>query len=165
MDPAVVLAAAVACCSLATWLLLSLPKLGRAVAAVRIPAGLIAGRMAGPMAGLVTGSLLLAVVVRERPARAATPPPVVRLGAAAPGPSPVDTAPQTVRESSAVHVVVAGDSLWAIARRHLEAVTGEEPSPSDVDRFWKAIYVENRRVVGDDPNLIFPAQRLRLPKV
>lgn len=158
MDPAVALATAVACCALASWLLLSLPRLGRSVAAVRIPVG--------PMAGLVAGSLLLVSVVRERPARAVTPPPVVRLGTAAPGPHPAPASPSgPTGESQAEHVVVAGDSLWAIARRHLEAVIGEEPSSFDVDRLWRAIYAENRQIVGDDPDLIFPGQRLRLPKV
>lgn len=156
MDPAVVLATVVACCSLATWFLLSLPSLGRAVAAVRIPAG--------PIAGLVAGSLLLVAVVRERPARAATPPPVVRLGAAAPEPG-IAEAPPRPESSSTEYVVVPGDSLWAIARRHLEAVAGEEPSPSEIDRFWRAIYEQNRQVVGDDPDLIFPGQELRLPEV
>ncbi len=121
---------------------------------------MMAGRMAGPMAGVLAGSLLL-LVVRERPARAATPPPVVRLGAAVPGPNPID--PPNI-ESHAEYVVVTGDSLWAIARRHLEAATEEEPSSSEVDRLWRAIYAENRRVVGDDPNLILPGQRLRLPE-
>lgn len=58
------------------------------------------------------------------------------------------------------HVVVApGDSLWAIAARTL-------PPGSDaatVDRRWREIYRANRHVVGPDPHLIRPGQRLSLP--
>lgn len=45
-----------------------------------------------------------------------------------------------------------GDTLWAIAEEHL----------GSGDR-WPEIYALNRAVVGADPDLIQPAQRLRLP--
>ncbi|GAA1131693.1 LysM peptidoglycan-binding domain-containing protein [Nocardioides aquiterrae] len=45
-----------------------------------------------------------------------------------------------------------GESLWSIADEHLGAG----------DR-WPEIYALNRSVVGADPDLIRPAQRLRLP--
>jgi nucleoid-associated protein YgaU len=45
-----------------------------------------------------------------------------------------------------------GDTLWSIADEHLGAG----------DR-WPEIYALNRSVVGADPDLIRPAQRLRLP--
>lgn len=51
-----------------------------------------------------------------------------------------------------VVTVRAGDSLWSIAEEQLGAG----------DR-WPAIYALNRSVVGADPDLIRPAQRLRLP--
>lgn len=54
------------------------------------------------------------------------------------------------------YVVRPGDSLWSIARAH--------PVPgTDVDRRWRAIWLANREVVGDDPDLIRPGQALRLP--
>jgi hypothetical protein len=45
-----------------------------------------------------------------------------------------------------------GDTLWEIAAEHLGH--GER---------WPEIYALNRAVVGADPDLIQPAQRLRLP--
>lgn len=54
------------------------------------------------------------------------------------------------------HVVVRpGDSLWSIAASH--------PSGEPVDARWRAIWAANRAVVGDDPDLILPGQRLDLP--
>jgi nucleoid-associated protein YgaU len=73
-------------------------------------------------------------------------------------PAAVESA-ETVR-----YLVVAGDSLWEIARRHLEAGAGERPTSTEIDRFWRAIYAANRGVVGPDPNLIFPGQQLQIPK-
>jgi nucleoid-associated protein YgaU len=43
-----------------------------------------------------------------------------------------------------------GDTLSAIATQH------------DVDGGWRGLYQRNRGVVGDNPNLIFPGQRLTL---
>ena len=48
--------------------------------------------------------------------------------------------------------VHAGDSLWSIADQRLGAG----------DR-WPEIYALNRAVIGADPDLIQPAQRLRMP--
>ncbi|MEU2616206.1 transglycosylase family protein [Micromonospora sp. NPDC007271] len=51
---------------------------------------------------------------------------------------------------SGTYLVKRGDTLSAIAaQRH---VTGG----------WHALYERNKRVIGDDPGLIFPGQRLRL---
>ena len=58
--------------------------------------------------------------------------------------------------AGAVHVVAPGDSLWSIA-------AAASPAGSDVDAAWRAIWAANRDVVGDDPHLIVPGQRLRLP--
>ncbi|HEU5038834.1 MAG TPA: LysM peptidoglycan-binding domain-containing protein [Nocardioides sp.] len=51
-----------------------------------------------------------------------------------------------------VVTVQEGDSLWSIADEHLGAG----------DR-WPEVYALNRAVVGADPDVIRPAQRLRLP--
>lgn len=70
-----------------------------------------------------------------------------------PGPPARPDAPGV---SAAVHVVVPGESLWSIAQ-----ATGS--TASDVHAAWRAIWAANRDVVGDDPDLILPGQRLRLP--
>lgn len=158
MDPALVLAAVVASTFLLLWVLVSVPGFVRRVAAVRVPLA------PGPIAGIVAGSLLFAAVLRERPARAETPPPIVRLATPA-ADRPPPGVPAAVESATTVgYLVVVGDSLWEIARRHLEAGTGERPSSTEIDRFWRAIYAANRAVVGPDPNLIFPGQQLQIPK-
>jgi nucleoid-associated protein YgaU len=58
------------------------------------------------------------------------------------------------------HVVVRpGDSLWTIAGADLPPGA----SDADVAAHWRRIYRLNRDVVGPDPDLIHPGQRLELP--
>lgn len=65
--------------------------------------------------------------------------------------------PRTVRaRARATYVVRPGDSLWSIARDHPD-------DAASVDQRWRAIWLANREVVGDDPDLIIPGQALRLP--
>lgn len=68
-----------------------------------------------------------------------------RTVAARPDPAPGD------------HVVRPGDSLWSIA----EAAPG---AADDVEERWREIWAANRDVIGDDPDLILPGQRLHLPQ-
>ena len=56
--------------------------------------------------------------------------------------------------------VVPGDTLWAIAVRDLAA----DASDALIGARWQAIYAANRAVVGPDPDVIEPGQRLRLPR-
>lgn len=77
----------------------------------------------------------------------------------APAPSTTATAPSTPPAAGepagsagigrAFVTVRQGDCLWSIAYRHHTS--------------WRAIYDLNRHVIGDDPDLIFPGQRLVLP--
>jgi nucleoid-associated protein YgaU len=60
---------------------------------------------------------------------------------------------------SAVVVVAAGDTLWDLAT-HTLPVTADD---AEIQRRWREIYRANRDVVGADPDLIRPGQRLSLP--
>ncbi len=62
-------------------------------------------------------------------------------------------------EDEAGVVVRRGDSLWAIAARHL----GEGATDAEVAAQWPRWYAANRDVVGPDPDLIRPGQVLRPP--
>ncbi|GAA4732764.1 LysM peptidoglycan-binding domain-containing protein [Nocardioides endophyticus] len=55
-------------------------------------------------------------------------------------------------------VVAPGDTLWAIAARSL----GPDASTSEIDVRWRRLYDLNRAVIGPDPDLIRPAQRLEV---
>jgi nucleoid-associated protein YgaU len=58
-----------------------------------------------------------------------------------------------------VVVVEPGDTLWRIALRHLPPGAGA----AEVMGACSRIHELNRDVIGDDPDLIHPGQRLRLP--
>ncbi len=123
---------------------------------------------------LAAAGAVLAVLARTAPAGAALPPPPMRLGAvrspAEPAAGPAvraaaEVAVLTVPTPGAAYVVERGDSLWTIACRALADAHGGRPSAAEVASFWKHIYAANRDVVGGDPDLIFPGQRLSIPEV
>lgn len=55
-----------------------------------------------------------------------------------------------------VHVVSAGESLWSIASQR----AGNRQS---VESAWRELWQHNHELVGPDPDLIRPGQRLRIP--
>jgi nucleoid-associated protein YgaU len=57
-------------------------------------------------------------------------------------------------------VVHRGDSLWAIAARHL----GRDASDAEIASSWPAWFEANRAVIGDDPDALRPGQVLRPPE-
>lgn len=66
----------------------------------------------------------------------------------------------TVASAPVEEVVVRrGDTLWSIAARHL----GEQATDQDVAEAWPRWYSTNRDVIGGDPDLIVPGQRLVVP--
>lgn len=79
-----------------------------------------------------------------------TPPPAPESPAQQPPPPPPVEAPAPPTEAG-TYTVRPGDWLSKIARDEL----------GDID-LWHKLYDANRDVVGDDPNLIFPGQVLRL---
>lgn len=94
------------------------------------------------------------------PVAAVTPPPLDRLVPLPPGGAPGGVAVALADEPVAPfeYRVAPGDSLWAIAARHLGT-----DDPRRIDDYWREVYTANRAVVGDDPHLIFPGQVLVLP--
>jgi nucleoid-associated protein YgaU len=56
-------------------------------------------------------------------------------------------------------VVRRGDTLWAIAARHL----GSDATDDEVARAWPRWWAANHAVIGDDPDRILPGQRLTPP--
>jgi murein DD-endopeptidase MepM/ murein hydrolase activator NlpD len=70
----------------------------------------------------------------------------------APKPATPKPAPKPV-EVDGEYTVKAGDTLSGISRAELKTTN------------WKPLYEANKKVIGDNPNLIFPGQELDLPKV
>ena len=66
----------------------------------------------------------------------------------------------TSRQQSAVVVVRPGDTLWAIARAALPTGADDDAVAVRV----RQIHQANRAVIGADPDLILPGQRLRMPR-
>lgn len=68
--------------------------------------------------------------------------------------------PSLDRPADAATVVVRpGDSLWAIVGRHL----GPDATDGAIATEWPRWYAANRAVIGADPDLIHPGQRLAPP--
>ncbi len=57
-------------------------------------------------------------------------------------------------------VVRRGDTLWAIAARHL----GPQATAAEIAEEWPRWYAANRKVIGSDPDLILPGTILLPPK-
>ena len=135
-------------------------------------------------AWLATTSVVLDAVRRRARARRGVPAGLRRLVLAACGvalvagaspalatPGPVSLADHTPPSTGAQVVVVPrldparvvvrpGDSLWAIAARHLPP----DATAPRVTEAWHRIYATNRAVIGPDPDLLRPGQRLELPR-
>ena len=62
-------------------------------------------------------------------------------------------------EADGTVVVAPGDTLWEIAARYLGPNATDEQIAAEWPRWWAA----NRDVIGPDPNLILPGQRLVPP--
>jgi nucleoid-associated protein YgaU len=68
----------------------------------------------------------------------------------APTPKPAPAPPPPAAKT---YTVAPGDTLWAIAKKHLGAGTR-----------WTELYEKNRAVIGDNPDRIKPGQVLTLPE-
>jgi nucleoid-associated protein YgaU len=102
------------------------------------------------------------------PPAGTSPPSTARPSTASPGAAPPGTTPprgDSARDGAPGDaapdevVVLRGDSLWAIAARHLGPGATDEQIAREWPRWWAA----NRHVVGADPDQIKPGQRLAPP--
>lgn len=178
-DSAVLVVAAVV-----GWLVLAWLAAGVAIlAATELPG--LAGRLAGHVAVVVLPvalqqglalSLGIGLVTAGSGLAAAAPipgaPPGPAPGASVdwpqqppfvPDPSPtgppVSGPPEVGDPIDGVVVVAAGDSLWAIAADRL-GPGAEDPMVASAVSDW---YAANRALIGPDPDLIHPGQRLTPP--
>ncbi|HYD08660.1 MAG TPA: LysM domain-containing protein [Acidimicrobiales bacterium] len=60
-------------------------------------------------------------------------------------------------------IVEPGDHLWGIAEAELSSRLGRSPTDAEVVPYWRQLIDANRVVVGPDPNLIHPGQKIDLP--
>ncbi|WP_028050223.1 LysM peptidoglycan-binding domain-containing protein [Cellulomonas sp. URHD0024] len=85
------------------------------------------------------------------------PAPQAAAPAAAQTPAPAAGTNREARTGDVV--VVAGDSLWAIAARHL----APDASDAEIAASWPQWYHANATVIGPDPGLIVAGQELTAP--
>jgi len=153
-------------------------QLGRAVAAVGALA--VPASMRRLLLGTASVAIVVAPAVAATPAFAAPAPPSpsaatapavvwptdpsreaaepARSAPTAPAHSVTNRAPQAPQAHSTV-TVAPGDNLWSIAARSL----GPHPTAEQIASAWPRWHEANRSVIGDDPNLIVPGQRLSGP--
>lgn len=113
-----------------------------------------------PMALRAPGSALSAPDPSAPPADPAAPAGSSPVDLDWPKAGAPDAAAAPARSTSAAEVVVLrGDTLWSIAARRLPA----DASPDQIDGAWRAWYQANKQVIGQDPDLILPGQRLQAP--
>ena len=62
-------------------------------------------------------------------------------------------------QDSKTYTVKSGDSLWTIAQTQ---IVGKDASVDDIDKAWREIWRANRDVIGDNPSLIRPGQKISL---
>ena len=120
-----------------------------------------------PIAAIVA-AILLVGAYRSSPSFGIVPPPTERVIVDGTPPSNAVAARNPVLEvvtssnQGQTYTVVAGDTLWGIARDILER-SGDLSTGADIAVAWKMIYSTNTDVVGPDPNLILPGQVLTIP--
>lgn len=153
-----VICAAVAAVTLSFGAIGTAGALSRRLASITVPVP------ARSIATVLMMASLLTALSRPRPATATVAPPIVRLSGEPAATSQDIPAPPPTTTEAAAYVVVRGDSLWRIAHHVLAERTGGRPSSAEIAAFWPAIYEANRSTIGENPNLIFPGQRLAIPE-
>lgn len=110
--------------------------------------------LAGPVSGAATDAAPRATDPAFRPTTAPPRPALRRdLGPLGTSPKPGTTVEESV-------VVRRGDTLWHIAARHL----GPGATVAEIAHEWPKWHAANRAVIGANPDLIQPGQRLAPPE-
>lgn len=140
---------------------------GRAPALAELVARLALPRWAY---ALLAGSAVILTPLAARADPVPTlPPPALPVSTAAS--TPTAAAVPYSAESSKPHpalpstpaatvVVRPGDTLWRLAATHL----GKHPAELRIAAAWPRWYAANRAVIGSDPSLIQPGERLHTPQ-
>jgi nucleoid-associated protein YgaU len=162
--------------TLVTGALAAPAALAEPMAATGAAAGAAAGAATGAGAGSAAADTAPAALVvggdprtalpsldRPAPTPGPTPPATPRPAPATPPSAPdvglVTPAPRAGASVSDEVVVRRGDTLWAIAARHL----GPAASNAEIARAWPRWYAANHARIGDDPDVLHPGIRLRPP--
>ena len=66
---------------------------------------------------------------------------------------------KTTQVESNTYIIKEGDSLWSIAQKH---IVGKDASVDEIDKAWREIWRANQGVIGDNPSLIRPGQKISL---
>jgi nucleoid-associated protein YgaU len=104
-------------------------------------------------AGAAPGTTVAALISIERvEAKPEAPAPQVAASGPAGQVAAVQGAPGAVQDAKEVYVIRRGDTLWAIAKRHLGSGLR-----------YTSIFQDNRTVINN-PHLIHPQQEVTLPK-
>lgn len=75
-------------------------------------------------------------------------------------------APSDHREASVTYTVQRGDHLWSITAGYLAAHLGRTAGAEEIAPLWNQVIEMNRDLIGSgDPNLIFPGERIVLPRL
>lgn len=82
--------------------------------------------------------------------------------------APAATPPLEARRAQNTWTVEPGDSFWKIAEEELRDAWGRDDlTDAEVDEYWRTLIAQNmdRLVEPGNPDLLFPGQKLMLPKV
>lgn len=113
-----------------------------------------------PPASAPTGYPTNVALSLDRPAAPYLPPPPTPSGSSASTGDVTLVAGNAHRaEADDTYVVRRGDTLWAVAARHL----GSNATAADIAREWPRWYAANRAAIGTDPQLILPGTVLHVP--
>lgn len=112
-----------------------------------------------PLARLDRPAPAMVSTDRATARRGVTPPALDRPDVGLVSPVPQRAVHPRPGPGPALVVVHRGDSLWAIAARHL----GPSATDAEIATAWPRWWAANRAVIGPDPDLLLPGQRLTAP--